>query len=116
MHDGMVLTLVEVATGSFRMPPVGAWRPAPPLRIVAQVYGPFGRSEHKRPRYQSRFGWRRRSGGNLAHDLGGGGNFFRDGHVSGRCDEARELRVRDLGLVHPEAAYADGVCRPFVGP
>src|SRR5215831_10666519 len=94
MDNGIMSTVFDVALRSLRMAPVRSLHITPPLKMIVQSYRTVGRREDDRARYEI---LRRRARKILRprRPLG-------DRHVLGRVHEARELLVRDLGLVHPK--------------
>ena len=101
VHHRMAVAPRQTARRSFRMAPVGARSPAPPLPRVAQIDGTPGRTEQRRPGHEQL--------GRRAGKVVGVRNLFRHRDVAGRLHELGERRVGDLGGIHPEAIDADAV-------
>jgi hypothetical protein len=103
MDDGMVFAALQVTAGTVRVAPVGPRNVRPPPEVRVQGDGAGRRREHDRARDEV---LRRRAGEILRprRSLG-------DRHVSRGLHELRELRVRHLRRVHPEAADAHAVDR-----
>lgn len=95
----MLRKLADRATGTERMPPIGAQYELPPYRIALQIEGFRGRYERDR----ARRGERRVH----AQVLRRVRSHLGEGDVAGRFDEARELSVKDGRLVDREGAQVD---------
>ena len=107
VHDGERLAAADRAGRTERMPPVRALHVRPPLEWVVDRHGMVGRREDDRSGDQ---GLGRHAGkvGRARRPLG-------HGDVPGGRHERRELRVGDLGAVHPEAVDVGPMDRPRVG-
>ncbi len=97
----MTLAAVEGAARSFRVTPVGAGHPVPPVVVVADIDPAWRLLEDDRAGHQHlRLGARVILG--PRHTLG-------DGDIAGGLDEAAEGGVGDRVAVDPEAADHDFV-------
>src|SRR5690348_11190405 len=52
VDDRVIVFSIKIAVGTVGLPPVGAGRPTPPLRIIAEINWPVGRRKDKRTRYE----------------------------------------------------------------
>jgi hypothetical protein len=101
MHDRVQLTAVEGVLGTVRVSPIGALDVGPPARVRVERHRGARRGENGRPRDELF----RRHG----RDVLGEWVALRDGEVIGGAHEPGELRIRDLGRVHPETVHVDAV-------
>src|SRR5262249_6174825 len=107
--------VVDRTAWPFRMPPVRAWHPLPPLAHIVEINGMIGR--HKDERAGDKVFWLRRWRSRNGVLL----NFFESWrllgrrHVAGRFDEAAELGVRHVSRVDPKAVHAHSMSRPLGG-
>ena len=115
VDHGVGLHPIDGAAGALGVTPVGPRGPHPPLGVVAEIHGPRGLGEDQRAGHE---GARRRLGRprrELGREFLPAGDDLRGRAVPRGLDEARELRVGDLGLVDPEAVHPHPMGGALVG-
>ena len=103
----MPLPAMERAPRPFRVPPLRARNPGPPVAGIVEVDGPIRLAKDERAGHE-KFGRHPRI-------LGGIRGSFGDSHVTGSADETTVLGDRHGMLVHPKATDADPVDGAFLG-
>ncbi len=101
MHDRQALASAQLRAGPLGMSPRRARHVLPPLQRIPQIDCASGRREHGGARDEEVLRRARKVRG-IEWTLG-------NRHVAGRLNEGRELRVGDLGGVHPETVNLDAM-------
>ena len=104
--DGVQLASVKRAAGAFRVLPVGAGYPRPPVADVGEVDRTCAAREHEGSRHEQL--------GDRIRVVGGIGRLLGPGDVVGCPDEASKLGDGDRVLVDPEAVDGDPMNRSLL--